>query len=334
MSFGIRMHINHSLNFKGYKMENKISKNQASGSKRTALWILSAVSGTLLIVFAVVFIVRENRFKEQRTEAQMVHENLNGIIVHRDSVINDLVLTFNAIEKDMNIVREQENLLALSVDDPEFTSDVRERIVSEIQKMNTMLEENRAKVKTLNKRLKASGLKIAALEDKMVLLQASITQRDSSINVLKTDLMNRDFQLAELNTVIDSLDMEVVEREETIQVKDALISQNQAELDKAYLASGNYKDLEEKGIVAKEGGFMGLGKSKVVPANLSDSEFDQISISQMDRIDIHAKKAEFISNHPEDSYQMVSNDSIVEYIQITQPQKFWKKTRYAVVETR
>jgi chromosome segregation ATPase len=315
-------------------MKNEINKTQATGSNRTALWILSVVSGTLLIVFAVFFFVRENKFKEQRAEAQMVHENLNGIIEHRDSVINDLVMTFNAIEKDMNIVREQENLLAISVDDPEFTNDVRERIVNEIQQMNTMLEENRAKVKELNKRLKESGLKMAALEDKMVVLQASLVQRDSSINVLKTELVSRDFQLAELNTVIDSLDMEVVEREQTIQVKDELISQNLAELDKAFLASGNYKELEEKGIVTKEGGFLGLGKSKVVPANLADSDFDQISISHTDRIAVNAKKMELISNHPIDSYEVVSNDSIVEYIQITQPQMFWKKTRYAVVETR
>ena len=315
-------------------MNNEINKNQGTGENRTRVRILLSVSISLLIAFAVVFFLRENKFKTQRTEAALIHENLNGVIEHRDSVINDLVMTFNAIEKDMNIVREQENLLALSVDDPEFTSDVRERIVSEIQQMNTLLEENRAKVKTLNKRLKQSGLKIAALEDKMVLLEASIAQRDSSINVLKTELVNRDFRLAELNTVIDSLDMEVVEREETIQVKDALISQNQAELDKAYLASGNYKELEEKGIVAKEGGFLGIGKSKVVPADLADNEFDQISISQTDRIAVYAKKAELISNHPQESYQVVSNDSIVEYIQITQPQKFWKKTRYAVVETK
>ncbi len=315
-------------------MKNEISKNQGTGNNRSAIWILSAVSATLLVVFAVVFITRENKFKEQRTEAQMVHENLNGIIEHRDSIINDLVMTFNEIEKDMNIVREQENLLAGSVDDPEFTDDVRERIVSDIRQMNTLLKENRAKVNTLNKRLKESGLKIAALEDKIVLLQESIAQQDSSINVLKAELVNRDFQLADLNTVIDSLDMEVVERDETIQVKDALISQNQAELDKAYLVSGNYKELEEKGVVAKEGGFLGLGKSKVVPADLADNEFDQIRISQTDRIDINAKKVELISNHPLDSYQVVSNDSIVEYIQITHPEKFWKKTRYAVVETR
>jgi hypothetical protein len=315
-------------------MKNEINNYQGNKSSRTASWILTAVSGLLLVVFAVVFISRENKFKEQRTEAQMVHENLNGIIEHRDSVINDLVLTFNAIEKDMNIVREQENLLAYSVDDPEFTNDVRERIVSEIRQMNTLLEENKAKVRTLSKRLKDSGLKIAALEDKLVLLEESIAQRDSSINVLKTELVSRDFQLAELNTVIDSLDMEVVERDETIQVKDALISQNQAELDKAYLAAGNYKELEEKGIVAKEGGFLGLGKSKVVPANIADNEFHQISISQTDRISVNSKKVELISNHPEDSYAVISNDSIVEYIQITQPERFWKKTRYAVVETR
>ena len=313
-------------------MKNEINNNQATGNNRTALWIISAISATLLIVFALVFVNRENKFEAQRTEAQMVHENLNGIINHRDSIINELVLTFNAIEKDMNIIREQENLLAFSVDDPEFTKDIRERIVSEIRQMNTMLEENRAKVIALNKRLKESGIKIAALEDKIVLLQESIVQRDSSMNVLKTELVNRDFLLADLNTVIDSLDMEVVERDKNIQVKDVLISQNLAELDKAYLASGNYKELEERGIAAKEGGFLGLGKSKMVPANLADNEFEQISISHTDRIAVNSKKVELISNHPVESYEVVTNDSIVEYIQITQPEMFWKKTRYAVVE--
>ena len=315
-------------------MKNEIGKNQATGSDKTAIRILSVVSGTLLIVFSVILINRENKFKAHQAETQMVQENLSGIIDHRDSVINELLLTFNAIEKDMNIVREQENLLAISADNPEFTSDVRERIVSEIRQMNTLLEENRAKVIELNKRLKDSGLKIAALEDKMVLLQESIVLRDSSINVLKTELVNRDFQLADLNTAIDSLDKEVVERDESILVKDALISQNLAELDKAFLASGSYKELEEKGIVAKEGGFLGLGKSKMVPASLSDNDFEQISISHTDRIAVNAKKVELISNHPLESYEVVSNDSIVEYIQITQPDKFWKKTRYAVVETR
>jgi uncharacterized protein (DUF3084 family) len=314
-------------------MENQISKNQGTGNNRSAIWILSAVSVALLVAFAVVYITRENKFKAQRLEAQMVHDNLNGIIEHRDSIINDLVMTFNAIEKDMNIVRQQEDLLATSVDDPEFSDDVRERIVSDIKQMNTLLKENRAKVKTLNRRLKESGVKIAALEEKIVLLQESIAQQDSSINVLKAELVERDFQLADLNTVIDSLDTEVVERDEAIYVKDALISQNQAELDKAYLVSGNYKELEEKGVVAKEGGFLGLGKSKVVTADPVDSEFDQIRISQTDHIAINAKKVELISNHPEGSYQVVNNDSIVE-IQITQPDKFWKKTRYAVVETR
>ena len=315
-------------------MKNEINNAQKTERKGTTAWILSAVAGALLLALAVVFISRESSFREERTEAQMVHENLNGIIEHRDSVINELVMTFSEIEKDMNIVREREDLLANSVDDPEFTSDVRERIVNEIRQMNTLLEENKAKVVALNKRLKESGIKIAALEEKMETLQQTLAQRDSSINVLKTELVSRDFQLAELNTVIDSLDMEVVERDETIQVKDVLISQNQAELDKAYLVSGNYKELEEKGIVAKEGGFLGLGKSKVVPANLADNAFDQISISQTDRIDVQSKKVELISAHPEDSYEVVSNDSIVEYIQIIKPEKFWKKTRYAVVETR
>jgi hypothetical protein len=315
-------------------MKNEISKNKGTGNNKTALWILSVVSVTLLAVFSVVSINRETKFTEQQTKAQLDNETLAEVIEHRDSIINELVQTFNEIEEDMNIVREKENLLALSADNPEFPNDMRDRIVSEIRQMNSLLEENKARIIALNKRLKKSGIHIAALEDKLELLQESIEQRDSSIQVLKMELVDRDFYVAELNTAIDSLDMQVVERDETIQLKEEVISQNEAELDKAFLASGKFKELEENGIVSKEGGFLGLGKSKVVPADFADNSFDQISISQTDKIAVNAKKAELISAHPADSYQVVSNDSIVEYIHITQPEKFWKKTRYAVVETR
>jgi hypothetical protein len=282
----------------------------------------------------VVFITRENGHKEQQAEAQLVNENLSGIIAHRDSIINDLVQTFNEIEKDMNIVREKENLLAMSTEDPEFTNDVRERILSEIRQMNNLLEENKAKVSELSRRLKESGLEIDALKDKMALLEESLAQRDSSIQVLKLELVNRDFQLAEMNTVIDSLDTEVIAKEETILQKEAVISHHEAELDKAFVTSGSTKELAEKGILSKEGGFLGLGKNKVVAASIVDSYFNQISISETERIAVNAKKAQFISDHPEDSYRVISNDSIVQYIEITEPEKFWKKTRYAVVETR
>ena len=315
-------------------MKNEITRNQGTGSNKKALWIMSVVSVTLLAVFALVTITRENKHVEEKTEAQLVNENLIGIVEHRDSVINELVQTFNEIEQDMNIVREKEDLLALSADNPEFPDDMRERIVKEIREMNSLLEENKAKVISLNKRLKKSGIQIAALEDKIGLLEESIQRRDSSIQVLKMELTDQDFQLAELYIVLDSLDTAVEEKDSTIQFKEEVISQNEAELDKAYLASGKFKELQEIGLVSKEGGFLGLGKNKVVPADLTDSFFNQISISQTDRIDVNAKKAELISAHPEDSYQVISNDSIVEYIAITQPEKFWKKTRYAVVETR
>ena len=169
-------------------MKNEISKKQGTGNNKTALWILSVVSVTLLAVFAVVSINRADKFKEQQTEAQMVNENLSGVIEHRDSIINELVQTFNEIEEDINIVREKENLLALSAENPDFTNDMRDRIVSEIRQMNSLLEENKVKITALNKRLKKSGIQIAALEEKMGRLQESIEERDSSIRRLQRRL--------------------------------------------------------------------------------------------------------------------------------------------------
>ena len=50
-------------------MKNEINKTQGTGNNKTALWIMSVVSVTLLAVFAVVSINRSEKFKEQRTEA-------------------------------------------------------------------------------------------------------------------------------------------------------------------------------------------------------------------------------------------------------------------------
>ena len=54
-------------------MKNEINKNQGSktqgtGNNKTALWIMSVVSVTLLAVFAVVSINRAEKFKEQHPD--------------------------------------------------------------------------------------------------------------------------------------------------------------------------------------------------------------------------------------------------------------------------
>ncbi len=308
--------------------QNSPIKHQEKNNLKGVLWGVITVSVVLLVVASFVIMNTKTESEEKIAQMQQLNNELNGGVTQRDSVINDLVNTLNDIEKDLSTMREKENMLAVQSEDPEFTEDMRNRILSDIQKLNTLLEDNKKKVQSLSSQLRKSGIKIAALEERIGMLEESVAQRDSSINVLKMQLVDRDFAMAELNITIDSLSGEVGKRENIITEKDAA-------LNKAYLVAGTYDELEEKGVITKEGGFLGLGKSKAIPSNLPEEYFSEVNIKEISKIEVNAKKAQIISEHPADSYEIVSNDSLglVSYIEITKPEEFWKITRYAVVET-
>ena len=305
---------------------NKIEKHQENKNFKGAFWGVMAVSVALLVIAAFVLMNNRNQSDEKIAQMQQLNDQLNSGVSQRDSVINELVNTLNDIEKDLSTMREKEKMLAVQSEDPEFTEDMRKRILTDIQKLNTLLEDNKTKVKNLNRQLRNSGVKIAALEERIGMLEESVAQRDSSINALKMQLVDRDFMMAELNVTIDSLSGEVNKRE-------SIITEKEAEMNKAYLVSGSFDELKEKGLLTKEGGFLGLGKSKAIPANLPEKYFSEVNIREMNKIEVNAKKAEIISEHPKDSYEIVSNDSLIAYIEIKKPDEFWKITRYAVVET-
>lgn len=306
--------------------KNRLENRQAQKNNKGLVWGIAGVAVALLIIAAFVLVNNTNQNEERIAQMQELNDQLNNGVSQRDSVINELVTTLNDIEKDLSTMREKENMLAVQSEDPEFTEDMRKRILSDIQKLNTLLDDNKQKVKSLNRQLKNSGVKMAALEERIGMLEESVAERDSSINALKMELVDRDFMMAELNVTIDSLSTEVDKREN-------VITEKEAELNKAYLVSGSFDELKEKGVLTKEGGFLGLGKSKAIPGNLPEKYFSEVNIKETNKIEVNAKKAEIISEHPQDSYEIVSNDSLIAYIEIKKPEEFWKITRYAVVET-
>jgi hypothetical protein len=106
-------------------------------------------------------------------------------------------------------------------------------------------------------------------------------------------------------------------------------------MNKAYLASGSSKDLRDMGIVSKEGGFLGLGRTESIVNNITDSLFAQIDITELKIIPVNSRDAKFVTEHPADSYNFVrEGDDQIAYIEITDPAQFWKISRYAVVELK
>ena len=301
---------------------------QVDKEQKILFWIMSIFAVVLLSAGVMAYISSEKHHAERYETAIDKNSKLANELSFRDSLINEWVETFNEIEKDLVTMQEKENILKFNTTDPELTKDIRERIKTEIRHLNTLLKENKAKIAALNTKLEKSGVKIAALKKKVIQLEKAIDKRDRTLADLKYQLIEKDFEFAELNMLIDSLDYELL-------LKNEELSKNKARLNKAYIASGTKKELRERGLLEKEGGFLGLlGKSKTISTTLTNDEFQEINIKQTDKIAVNAKKLEFISDHPQQSYEIIENDSLIAYVKIKDPDAFWKITRYAVVETK
>jgi flagellar biosynthesis chaperone FliJ len=243
-------------------------------------------------------------------------------------LINEWLLAFGEIEKDLNIIKQKESILTVQSSDSELTMDRKEQILEDIRYINALLESNKKKIASLNAQLKKSGSSMKGLETKIASLEASVKKYENEISDLKIVLINKDFEIGQLNNKMTDLEMALLMQEEKINSQTEIIKQ-------AYLTYGTAKDLEEKGIILKEGGFLGLGKTELLTSDFEDSLFTKINVDETRTIPVNSKNVRLITEHPSSSYELVQeNEDQIAYIEIKDPEQFWKISKYAVVELK
>jgi len=244
---------------------------------------------------------------------------------YKDSTIAAFINEVNEIESNLATIEVKQNKVNLATADGELKSKQIDRIKENIAAINDLMKENKEKLLALNKKLKASGLKLNNLE-----------QMVASLN---TQIADKDRELAELNERVVTLNVTVAQLTDTVThltadntTKQATIDDQTTKLHTAYYTTGTAKELLEKQVLVKEGGFLGLGKSKVLKDNYNNTALNEIDITKTSTIPIEAKDAQVITNHPTDSYtiQHAGKDQISSLV-ITDPDKFWKSSKVLVV---
>jgi len=306
------------------KEKIRIARN--SGRKNGAL-----ITGLISLVIIIVLIFTAQGIHKRDHEEQMaLMENqrltLTKQLTDRDSTINDWLMTFDKIEKDMSLIKQKENMITLKSSGSELSKDKKEQVLADIKDINTLLDNNRKKIASLNAQLKNSNGALKGLQERVESLDATLKQYEMDIADLKSNLTKKDFEINQLNVKMAVLDETVTKQYETIQ--------NQTDkLNQAFLASGTYKELKEKGIISKVGGFLGLGRTGTLVPDLPQKSFSKIDIMETKTIPVHSREAKLITKHPSDSYVMVPEEGKrIAYIEIKDPENFWKISKYAVVE--
>jgi uncharacterized coiled-coil protein SlyX len=308
-----------------WKKEKKARKDGIA----MGVLITAIVSVVILIVGGILvnsYVKRERAENVSMLEGQKTQ--FTEQLTSRDSVINEWVLAFDQIEKNLATIKEKEKVINMKSSDMEFTKGNKEQVLKDIEYINTLIDKNKKRIASLSSQLKKSGLTIKSLQTKMADLEALMAQRETEISDLKTALAEKDFQINQLNTHMTDMELAIAQKSDTI-------SNQTFEMNKAYLISGTYKSLKNKGVLNKEGGFLGIGRKEELVNDFADSTFAQVDISKTRTIPVNSKSAKLITDHPSDSYEMIRDDNNkIAYIEIKNPNEFWKVSEYAVVEVK
>jgi hypothetical protein len=257
----------------------------------------------------------EEKIAELEKEKLEANSNLQG----KEELIVEFINSMNEIEDNLAQIKEKENLVTLRFDNGNIEMDesMKGQIIDDINLINDLLQENKGKMAALNRKLKQSNLKISELETMIESLAKRLLEKDAQIGELQT-------QLAEANQQLKVLFEEYNERLEEI-------GNQEDKLNTAYYCYGSSKELRGQGVITKEGGFIGIGKTEKLSKNFNKDYFTQVDISLTSEIELMSNKIKVITNHPTNSYKIEGEDGKADKLVILNAEEFWSSSKYLVI---
>lgn len=260
--------------------------------------------------------------KQLNDEKQRLVNEANA----KDSTINSLLESFNDIENNLAVIKEKENVIEVKTkQNGEFKEDTRQKIQQDIQVINDLMAQNKAKISELNSRVKNSGVKISALEKMIDSFKRQVEEKETEIAGLKEQLVSLNFTVSSLNSTVDTLTRQNQE-------KSTVINTKVNELNTAYYIIDSPRGLKDKGVVTKEGGFIGIGRVKKLSTKFPPEQFTKIDIRNTNSFELGGHSAKFITTHPAGSYKFEPNEKNASRLVITDAEKFWEASKYMVVQ--
>ena len=277
-----------------------------------------------VVAIALTFTACDNR-QAEIDQANRQKDSLASIINERDSSLNDFLTSFNDIEKNLDSIARKQNAINVNVESQgELKKSSKDRINDNINAINQLMNENRAKIAELSKKLKNSGNKMAHYETMIQMLNEQISQKDRELVELNDKLNSLNTEVAQLHTSVDTLTLTTVAQAKKI-------DEQTTSLHTAYYVVGKSKDLQTMKVIDKTGGLLGIGKSSKLSSNFDNGKFTRIDYATTNTIPVDSKDAKIITAHPPGSYMLNREKDKVVSISITNAEKFWSASKYLVV---
>lgn len=281
--------------------------------------IISFIAVISILSIAMVSCNQE----QEKAEAQQKQDSL--LQAQQDSLLNVFKGELELIQQTVKEVNTNNGIFTLDTSENAVLS--KESIINQVENLDKLLETNQKQLSDLYQRMRDSKVKNDELEKMLSTMQETLSSRETQINELMTMLANKEIKIDQILNRVDSM------RISNIELTEEVIKMDE-EMNIVHYVVGEAKELKENGIIAKEGGLLGLGASKKLDVSQLDlSQFTESDQRDLVSIPLYSKKAKLITNHPESSYTFVlDSDGKVESLSIVNRKSFWAATDFLVIE--
>ncbi|MEM6807341.1 MAG: hypothetical protein AAF696_38420 [Bacteroidota bacterium] len=288
-----------------------------------------------VMLFAGMLLFSCNQAKLEQLEKQ--NQELSEQNQLQDSLMNDFISTFNEFEENLALIKEKEQLIEMSAEDPELRKSSKDQIVTDIQMINDLLDRNRTLIDDLTAKVEKSERNNRRYLASISRLKKQLEERDTEVTALKDELTTMSFTVENLNGRLDTLNQVTMALTEETNLQTARISEQETQigeqldqiseqtvaLNTAYFVKGSSKELKAKSVL----------ESKKLNGDFNQKAFTKIDITEVQTIPLNTKKAKLLTSHPSDSYVLNEEGKEIASLEITNPERFWKTSKYLVVVT-
>jgi chromosome segregation ATPase len=287
-----------------------------------------------LIIFAAILVFsscRNYRNETARLETQV--DSLRHVTAQKDSTINNFINDFAEIQANLDSIKMMERLMPESGEEERrLTTGQRNRILNDIGAINNLLAENQQMIANMRRQLSTSNVQsdklqkmVADLEEQSISLQRNLQDRDTEIGTLSQQVQEQNENISMLQQQLDELTAYQTLQSDTLRMRTTA-------LNTAYYAIGTISELRDEGIIERQGGLLGIGRTPVIRRDIAPEPFEEVDIRDLEYIPLNARRANVVSVHPPDSYHIGGEQADTLYIE--DPSRFWSASRYLVVAIR
>jgi chromosome segregation ATPase len=272
---------------------------------------------------------RSNQLEQDAMRQDSINAVLQDSINTANAEKDSLMELMGDIADGMAQIKEIQDIVSVNNLNGE-TPDRKKQLRDDIVLIQQSLNKQKQRLADLEKRLKQSTNYNSSMQKSIANMKAQLEEQQKTINSLTEQLAAAHIQIKNLNQSVDSLNTvnkAVIKEKEAAQEESKQLTNEVNNLNACYYVIGSKKELKDNKII--ETGF--LRKTKILQGDYEMSYFTKADRRTLNEIPLHSTKAELMTSHPKDSYQIEDHGN-VKTLHILNPNRFWEKSNFLVIK--